>query len=67
MNNPSSWNCFSGKKRRIFRGNSSENDAKMMRGKHQKEVPDEQFANLLGGEFSAKNHLLINQTFKNKY
>lgn len=43
MNNSSSWNCFSWK-----RGNTeSEGDRK----KHQKgSVPDEQFANLLGGE-----------------
>lgn len=45
MNNSSSWNCFSWKR-------ETDNDEKSAaKGKHRKgDVPDEQFANLLGGK-----------------
>jgi hypothetical protein len=50
MNNSSSWNCFSWKR---GMDNDEKSDAK---GKHHKEdVPDEQFANLLGGKFENEN------------
>lgn len=50
MNDSSSWNCFSSK--RGYNRKSSNDADKTMMGKQTKgDVPDEQFANLLGGEF----------------
>lgn len=51
MNDSSSWNCFSSK--RGYNRESSSDADKMMRGKQTKGgIPDEQFANLLGGKLS---------------
>lgn len=47
MNNSSSWNCFPWKRR-------TDRDDKNAGKQRKDDVPDEQFANLLGGEFKRK-------------
>lgn len=52
MNNSSSWNCFSWNRDRKCQVTGDRSSPR----KHQErreEIPDEQFANLLGGEFQA--------------
>lgn len=59
MNNSSSWNCFSWIRRN---GNSNKDgsDKKTPKKQHHKDgIPDEQFANLLGGEFTLFYVLLL--------
>jgi hypothetical protein len=48
MNNSSSWGCFS---RNRERGNATSESEKKGSIKHLRDISDEQFANLLGGEF----------------
>jgi hypothetical protein len=69
MNNSSSWNCFSWNRRA---GNSPSNDGLSGGGSSKKtpikqikgEIPDEQFANLLGGECAIEDHNYILLTLK---
>lgn len=51
MNNSSSWNCFSWNRRKSSKDGDSVSPRKHQEGVGS-EVPDEQFANLLGGEWN---------------
>lgn len=60
MNNSSSWNCFSWNRRKLASGERVSPRKHHEMGGAAADVPDEQFANLLGGEWTLSIFVNVN-------